>query len=193
MGFRLKRVISAGQMLFVAGMAMVAFTVSNAPASAGEKSFFVGTTGVTWSGSTDFNGAIKLNTGGDNYFGFNFQLPADYKPNSTVRIVFYGETSNILPCAIWFAPSEMSRSRKGETISFSLAGMRPKGGKTMKFTEEYVTAAKTFLLKPGSDFSGQKPGDFIWLQVRRNPAQASDTCSAVYITGILIRYTTPKK
>jgi len=171
-------------------LAIIALPV---PGMAAEKAFHIGTTSVFATGNSSDLGGLLLDDVGASGFYINFILPADYKANSTVRMVFTGRAATPVPCSVQFDASTLVRSRKNVASSEDDFGIRPKGGsETMEFTQPNVTVAKTYLLKPTQFFNGQKPGDIILVSMRRDATLPSDTCGNIGVTGIEIRYETKK-
>ncbi len=171
-----------------------AFTVGLAlwasPVSAASNSFSFPTGAATPAGGARLgSGAtVILPASGNPSFFFNFVLPPDYKKNGAVKIVLYLSTGSA--CTARIVPVQMVRRRPGQQGVNSLVGLA--GGDPIVDFPLNTVVSKVLTLKKGTALPGQRAGDAITLQVRREADEAGDNCpGVVFVQAIDIRYPVP--
>jgi hypothetical protein len=169
--------------------AAVATTLAANPASAARSSFAISTSNLTTIGGGTNEYGVWLGISGLSGFYFDFILPADYKPGSTVKI-FMNLMTPASGCAALVVPDGVRRGRRGEVAVADAAGLIGADGTyAADFGDPFVVLRKAYRLKPTGAFPGQKPGDYIAVLMRRDADGVGDTCAAdVAVWGITVDY-----
>jgi hypothetical protein len=158
------------------------------PALAAFGSFSFPPSAVVQGGGSFGPGATALPNVGAPTILFNFVLPRDYDRDAPVRIVLYLTAESVAgTCGARIIPSLLVRMREGRPLVNGLGGLA--GGALVTFAGGDVVE-KVFTLNPGGAMPGQRPGDAIEVQFRREAFDASDTCpDDIIVRAIDIRYT----
>jgi hypothetical protein len=163
-----------------------ALIVSAMPAKAAENSFSFPPQAATVQNGAIAGAAINLPSNGTPDFFISFVLPRDYAKNEKVSVILY-LSSGASPCITRIVTPQLNRFRRGEPVAFDLVGLDD-GNPNIKIGEDLI-AQKVITIEPGDQLNGQRPGDAIRLQFRRQAEDAIDTCNAaVFVQAIDIRY-----
>jgi hypothetical protein len=176
--FRARLCALAGCAALFATSALAAFGSFSFPPSA-----------VVQGGGSFGPGATALPNVGAPTILFNFVLPRDYDAGEPARIVLYLTAESVAgTCRARIIPSLLVRMREGRPLVNSLAGLT--GGSPLVTFDGADVVEKVFTLVPGGAMPGQRPGDAIEVQFRREAFDASDTCpDDIIVRAIDIRYT----
>lgn len=163
-----------------------ALTFSAMPAKAAENSFSIPTQATTPQAGATGGVAIGLPPAGVPTFFMNFVLPRDYAKNQKISVVLY-LSSAVSPCIVRIVTPQIVRYRRNEPAAFDLAGLDD-GNPNIKIGEDLI-AQKVITIGPGDQLNGQRAGDALALQFRRQADDPADTCDgAVFVQAIDIRY-----
>jgi hypothetical protein len=155
------------------------------PASAASQSFSVPIQAVTLASGATIGTSLNLPATGSPSFFINFVLPRDYAKDSPITVVLY--LSSASACTTRIVAPQLVRRRIGKLAANELAGLDD-GSPTIAIPSGIV-ASKVVTIAPGDILAGQRPGDAVLLQFRREADDAGDTCDgAVFIQAIDIRY-----
>jgi hypothetical protein len=161
-------------------------------ASAGKKASFALGTGDFVFGDDGGGlgyGGVHFGPDAQSYVEFSFQVPRDYKPGTTIQLIFSFFATDT-PCALEFIPGYFGRSPKKGHFEFSEAGPPPKNGSNIvSFDSTYLgIQQKKYII----DSSATKPGDYLWMRYYRQPSGANDTCYGATLVGLEVKYKTKK-
>jgi hypothetical protein len=144
------------------------------------------------SGTTESFNKLRLPDAGNPNFAFTFALPRDYINNSEVSVLLHLTVPSGTPCSAVLQSLLLTRSRGGVPVSEGIIGVTP--SLTTNFTAAGTIAIRSFKINPSGTglIPDQKKGDVIGLQLRRLPADISDTCATTLdVYGIEVRYMAP--
>jgi hypothetical protein len=165
-------------------------------AGAGVKSFSIGAQGMGALPATAHSiVSIILDPDVEVLVSFNFVLPRDYVPNSTIKLVTYlhavGTPST--SCLMFLEPTFLGRLRPGATFQSGLQGFVPKNGSNVvPISSEGTSTTKVYTIAPAGALADLFPGDLLVVRIRRNTGVISDTCDVeVDLFGVDVRYITP--
>ena len=137
-------------------------------------------------GATLTLGAIVLPSSNTTTFAFDFVLPRDYVNDTEVTVVLNLSADNS-PCTLRLAGDTMVRRRSPRAVVLGLAGLTAPNP-NVDFPSANVLL-RQFTINPGGAMPGQRRGDAITLQLRREGNDAADTCGSVFVGTIDVRYT----
>jgi hypothetical protein len=160
---------------------------SSMPAKAAENSFSIPPKATELQAGATAGTAINLPPVGVPSFFITFVLPRDYAKNQKFSVVLYLSGGNNPSCIVRIVTPQLNRMRRNEPISFDEVGL-DEGNPNIKLTED-ILGQKVVTVAPGEQLNGQRPGDAIRMQVRREGDDPIDTCNqAVFVQAIDVRY-----
>ncbi len=163
-----------------------ALTLSATPARAAENSFSIPPQATTLQGNAIGGGTVILPGTGSPGFVFSFILPRDYAKNKKISVVLYLNAADSA-CITRIVTTELDIIRRGSAISDDISGVDD-GNPNIKIGDKLVSQ-KVVTIGPGTQLDGQRPGDAMRLQFRREPDDDADTCvGSVFVQAIDIRY-----
>ena len=174
-------------LIAAAAAAFFIFSSWSAPATAQPNaSFSIPVAATILGGATLVIGAIALPASNTTTFAFDFVLPRDYV-NDTEVLVVLNLSADDSPCTLRLVADTMGRRRAPRPVILGLAGLTAPNP-NVDFPSANVLL-RQFSINPGGAMPGQRRGDAITLQLRREGNNAADDCGSVFVGTIDVRYT----